>query len=331
MRFDRYKASAVLGLGISALILAVPAVQQARAAWTPDAGLTLFRALLFHESWLMWPLVLVTGLGVYRRWFSRTFGIVLAVLFLLGIYARFVEPNMLLVRTTVIQTGYPLKVALVSDMHYGLFSSPGQMQRLVDRLNTLEVQAVLVAGDWTYEPGRHEDLGLLLAPFRQLRHPVYSVPGNHDGQQPGPPLERELRAALLHNGIKPVEGGEVDLGAVKLVGLRDLWAVSTGADRLPSLAAAGKPLLLLTHNPDLMEDLPPLPAPVLMLAGHTHGGQVNLPVLTERILAGMSRHGYKRGLYQRRNGQVFVTSGVGMIGLPLRFAMPPVIDVLEMR
>ena len=100
---------------------------------------------------------------------------------------------------------------------------------------------------------------------------------------------------------------------------------------MPSLAAAGKPLLLLTHNPDLMEDLPPLPVPVLMMAGHTHGGQVNLPVLTERILAGMSRHGYKRGLYQRRNGQVFVTSGVGMIGLPLRFAMPPVIDVMEMR
>lgn len=331
MRFDRYKVSAGLGLGILALILAIPAVQQARAAWTPDPGLTLFRALLFHESGLLWPLVVVMAVGVHRRWFSRAFGIVMAVLFLLGIYARFVEPNLLFVRATVIQAGYPLKVALVSDMHYGLFSSPGQMQRLVDRLNTLEVQAVLVAGDWTYEPGRHEDLALLLAPFRQLRHPVYSVPGNHDGQQPGPPLERELRAALLHNGIQPIEGGVVELGPVTLVGLRDLWAETTGADRLPSLAAAGKPLLLLTHNPDLMEDLPPLPAPVLLLAGHTHGGQVNLPVLTERILAGMSRHGYKRGLYQRRNGQVFVTSGVGMIGLPLRFAMPPVIDVLEMR
>lgn len=316
---------------VMAAALAVPALEQADRAWTPDPAMTRLRSLLYHESLLMLPLLALALTGLRRRYFSRGFGLVLAMLMVAGLYARYVEPNLLLVRHTVIETGYPLKVALVSDMHYGLFSTPAQMRQLVTRLNALDVRAVLVAGDWTYEPARATDLGELLAPFRALRHPVYSVPGNHDEEQPGPPLQAALSQALRQNGIMTLEGREVELGPVRLVGLGDLWAGHTGAERLPGVAAGGRPMLLLAHNPDLVDALPALPAPVLMLAGHTHGGQVNLPLLTERMLAGVTRSGYKRGLYARPNGQVFVTSGIGMIGLPIRFAMPPVIDVLEMR
>lgn len=319
------------GLGAAAVLLALAGWWHGRDAWGPEAGITQFRSLIYWESGLMPLLLAAVVAGARRRWISTGFAGVLSVLMLLGIYARFIEPNLLTVRHTVLATGYSLKVALISDMHYGLYSTPGQMARLVDRLNALDVQAVLVAGDWTYEPPRNQDLGALLAPFRQLRHPVYSVPGNHDEGQPGPPLQDALRAALVRNRIHPLEQGHVSLGPVELVGLRDVWAGGDGKEQLPALMAAGRPLLLLTHNPDLMDELPPLPGKVVMLAGHTHGGQVNLPWLTDRMLAGVTRGGYKRGLYGRPNGQVFVTSGIGMIGLPLRFAMPPVIDVLEMR
>jgi len=318
-------------LTIAALGLAVPAYWQARAAWTPEPGVTLLRSLLLYESWLMFPLLGLAVDGYRRRFLSRGFAVVLALLMVLGIHARFVEPNLLLTRHTVIETGYTLKVALISDMHYGLYSSPRQMRQLVQRLNALEVRAVLVAGDWTYEPAKAADLAEMLAPFAGIRHPVYAVLGNHDEQQPGPPLRRPLSAALARNGVRDITARVVELDGVRLAGLGDLWARHAGVERLPELASQGLPLLLLTHNPDLMEDLPALPVPVLMLAGHTHGGQVNLPFLTERMLAGFTRHGYRQGLYPRPNGQVFVTSGIGMIGLPIRFAVPPVIDVLEMR
>jgi predicted MPP superfamily phosphohydrolase len=103
----------------------------------------------------------------------------------LGIYARFIEPNLLVVKVFTIKTGYTLKLALISDMHYGLYSTPQQMQRLVDKLNTLDVDAIVVAGDWTYEPSKKIDLAQQFQPFSQLKT-LYSVVGNHDEQRPGP-------------------------------------------------------------------------------------------------------------------------------------------------
>jgi uncharacterized protein len=89
-------------------------------------------------------------------------------------------------------------------------------------------------------------------------------------------------------------------------------------------------MLLLTHNPDSYYSLPSLKQPFVLLAGHTHGGQVNLPVVTEKILKIVTQQGYQRGLYSlHQNNQLFVTSGIGMVGLPLRFGMPPMIDVLQ--
>jgi uncharacterized protein len=249
---------------------------------------------------------------------------------ILGIYARFVEPNLLIVKETHIKTGYKLKVALISDMHYGLYSTTGQMQRLVDKLNTLDVDAVVVAGDWTYEPSQKIDLAKQLAPFSQLKKPIYSVMGNHDEQRPGPPLEKELKAALIANKVRPIDGQSVDLGVARLAGIGDIVANAVSQERLSALNIQDKPMLLLTHNPDSYYSLPSLKQPFVLLAGHTHGGQVNLPVVTEKILKIVTQQGYQRGLYSlHQNNQLFVTSGIGMVGLPLRFGMPPMIDVLQ--
>ena len=60
-------------------------------------------------------------------------------------------------------------------MHYGLYSTPQQMQRLVAKLNSLNVDAIVVAGDWTYEPSKKISLTEQLKPFSQLKYPIYSV------------------------------------------------------------------------------------------------------------------------------------------------------------
>ena len=84
----------------------------------------------------------------------------------------------------------PVRLAVIADIHWGLFYRDSQLVDLVERLNALDVDAVMVAGDWTHEPP--PDLTAGLAPLAKIRHPVFAVLGNHDVESPGPPLTAPL-------------------------------------------------------------------------------------------------------------------------------------------
>lgn len=325
------KLQIFLGLfAVLVVILTILAWHMASQVWFSNEPKILFKAFLYYQSYIMPCFLLLVLWGFKEKQVSTGFMLIAVIGSVLGIYARFIEPNLLIVKQTKIKTGYVLKIALISDMHYGLYSTEWQKKRLVNKLNSLELDFIVVAGDWTYEPRQTISLTKQLAPFKQLRHPIYSVPGNHDEQMPGPPLAKELRQALITNNIKPIEATTVDLGKVRLVGLADILSLDYRQPRVAALQQQDKPLLLLTHNPDSLLYLPKLSQPFVMLAGHTHGGQVNLPILTDKILALTTVGHYKRGLYSlANNNQIFVSSGIGMVGLPLRFNMPPTIDVLN--
>ena len=87
--------------------------------------------------------------------------------------------------------------------------------------------------------------------------------------------------------------------------------------------------LLLAHQPDTYAFVPPGSA-FLGMAGHTHGGQIRLPWLTGLVLRSLTRNPWWDGLYDTPAGRIFVTPGVGTIGLPMRFGVPPTIDVISL-
>lgn len=260
-----------------------------------------------------------------RRPRPRVRAAVVTLLALLFIDARFIEPQRLTVRETRLHLGVPLKVALIADYHLGVFKGEGYLRRVVERLNELPVDAVLIAGDHTYEPDRPVEE--LLAPLAALRHPVYSVPGNHDEGMPGPPLARPLRAALLKHGVQPVERRWIDAGPFVVFGVRD-WAAAHDATRLLPQLPPGKPRLALMHNPDAAMELP-RGAATLALAGHTHCGQVRIPGLYRRMIS--THEPFDGGFYTFPPVPTFVTCGLGEVKLPMRFLNPPAIDVLDLR
>ena len=262
----------------------------------------------------------------------------LALLFLLGplvlAYARFIEPRIL----TLKETGIALagcfaesgaaRIAAFSDIHvspYRYFISP---ERIAKRVNAARPDLVFIAGDFvSHLPPAEFDAAF--APFAEIEAPVYAVLGNHDLGLPGPDVRAPLGASLTGLGVEMMDDRAVDLSTDKfdfeLVGMSDLWAKGQKIELFD--AALEKPRLALTHNPETMEVIEVLNRPDLMIAGHTHGGQIYIPFITCRytFACRIVREGYR----EWDGGAVFVTPGTGQSMAPLRFAVPPRIDVLN--
>ena len=290
--------------------------------------------LAFYLSYLLFPLVLYSLYAGWQDIFSTKQVIFVFLLSVVLIYARFVEPHLIRIQHVRYKLSQfdrefkrPVRIALIADLHIGLFSGhERQLKQVVAKINQQQPDFVVVAGDWTYEP--ENKLVEEMAMLKQIQAPIYSVNGNHDEQYPGPPILDLLQRALSENNVIDIEGKIVEFDDFRLIGIGDLWAGKTDMRYMPDLPQ-DKPWVILSHNPDTVDMVPELCTRPLMLSGHTHGGQVELPWLTNYIMKKVSILGHKRGLYQHENADVFVTVGIGMVGVPLRFCVPPTIDIIE--
>ena len=319
-------------------LLAIWAIAQAWKSQANTATIHPFKAfvhlLAYYLSYLLIPLFvfsLIAGFIGYYSWHEALFIFLITGVM---IYARFIEPHRIQVQHTQYQINpnqalsKPVKIALIADLHIGLFSGrEKQLKLIVEKLNQQAPDLVVVAGDWTYEP--ENKLVQELAILKEIQAPVYSVNGNHDEQYPGPPIQALLKEALIQNHVMDIEGQVVDFEEFRLLGIGDLWAGKADMRFMPDLPQ-DKPWVILSHNPDTVDMVPKLPLRPLMLSGHTHGGQVELPWLTNYVMKKVSILGHKKGLYQHEHADVFVTVGTGMVGVPFRFRVPPTIDMIEL-
>lgn len=290
----------------------------------------LIKKCLFYGSYLVIPYIVWLLWRLRKRRYPRStcFLLVLGALF---IWMRFIEPQWIQVReTTITGTGIQADIALISDIHLGVYKDTAFLNRVVTRINELPADQVLIAGDFTYEP-EDQSLYQLFKPLSQLKAPVYAVLGNHDQQAPGPDIDQPLRAALGQLGVRIVEQDVANTGHWRIAGLGDRWGGNDNPAFLAQMPAQ-QPTLLLVHNPDSVMRLRPQDT-TLALAGHTHCGQIRLPWLYHKVI--QSEYGFDCGLETARTPhgdvRVLISPGVGEIGLPMRFLNPPTIDWVHLR
>jgi hypothetical protein len=212
----------------------------------------------------------------------------------------------------------PIRVALVSDLHLGSASTGvGRLTRAMRAITAARPDVILLAGDYV-DGAKHGPIPELVAPLRELHAPlgVVAVLGNHDWYAGAPAIRRALHRA----GIIVLENRALARGPLALAGLGDGF---THHDNRAAMLAAlrgtpGVPLVLM-HSPDPAAKLPP----GLVLAGHTHCGQINLPFLD--TLKSVSAYGdrFACGVIREGGRIVVVGAGMGTSDLPFRIAAPP--------
>ena len=172
-------------------------------------------------------------------------------------------------------------------------------------------------GDRSYVTPAAESLGTLSAP-----HGVFAVLGNHDD-------ERDMPAALAAHGIAVLKDSRTRLSirgaSLELAGIR-FWT-RRRADIAAVLKGATGPTVLLAHDPRRLIEAAELDVS-LVLSGHTHGGQVVLPVVGA---VAAQKFPFVAGFGTRKATKVFVSRGVGTVYLPMRINCPPDVAVLTLR
>jgi predicted MPP superfamily phosphohydrolase len=267
-----------------------------------------------------------------------------AVLLLAGcmvFWGFFVEPNRLVVRHETIQISpWPrelndLRIAVLADIHAGsAFIDERKLRLIVERTNELQPEMIVILGDYIAGNGRNRKYiePSVFAPIlKDLHAPlgVYSVLGNHDWWYGG----LRVRQQLEQNGIKVLDNEVLRVDArgtsLWLAGLADLWTRAQHIEETIAKVPDGAPMIALAHNPDIF---PQLPSRVpLLLAAHTHGGQVRFPFIGTVIQPSDYGQRYVRGHIIENGHHLFVTTGIGTSILPVRFGVPPEIVLVTVR
>ena len=226
----------------------------------------------------------------------------------------------------------PLKIVLISDLHVvGPDMPPQRLARIVKRINALGPDLVLIAGDMVSDrrlSTRSYSTRESIEPLARLRPRLgtYAVLGNHDHWRDA----GEAREALARAGIRLLDNEAVAIGPLALGGLND--AFSGYADPEATVAAMRSlpgARLLLSHTPDPFAKLPDDIG--LMVAGHTHCGQIILPLIGP--LASFSDYGdrFACGLIRESGKTLIVSAGLGASMLPVRIGAVPDMWLIELE
>lgn len=226
-----------------------------------------------------------------------------------------------------------LRLLQLSDIHLSAFLSEAELTRVIDAALETRPHVAVITGDLISIPGDPLDACIRQLARLKTDAGTFGCMGNHERYAN---TENYTADACARVGIRFLRGEARQLrfgnAVVNLAGVdyqtmfkKDRYLI--GADRL---VVPGAVNILLSHNPDVF----PVAARQgynLLLAGHTHGGQVTMEILDESINPARALTPYVYGLFRSGSSAAYVTRGIGTIGIPARIGAPPEISVLRLR
>jgi uncharacterized protein len=223
-------------------------------------------------------------------------------------------------------------LGVLTDFHNGPYVSIDFIKKSIELAQSLNADCYCLVGDFAHK-GTHtiQQLPDCLDACAKLQAPlgVFAVPGNHDMQLRG----KVYRESIAKTSLTDLTNCSVQLSigtdSIWFAGVDDLWWGKPDVKSALSGVPRDGEVILLSHNPDFAEQVID-PRVCLVLSGHTHGGQVYLPVVGSPWMPSRFGEKYRNGLVNGPSCPVFVSRGLGEAGVPLRINCPPEIHLLTL-
>jgi predicted MPP superfamily phosphohydrolase len=295
---------------------------------------------------------------VTRRSLLKVAGALTAVTCPIGSFALAIEPGMMLDVTRYALTpprwpaNLPLEIAVIADIHAcEPYMPAARVKRVCDVANALKPDLTVILGDFN---GGHNFATAPVLPSQWgeaisgLRAPlgVYAILGNHDWWHGALPRIRANNVAEISQALKDAGVALMENDAIKLthlgqpfwlVGLGDQLAYRVGhrryrgaddVDLALSRVTDDAPVILLAHEPYVFHRVPDRVS--LTLCGHTHGGQVDLPIIGSPVAARRfgANHVYGHAVEDGRH--MIISAGLGTSSFPVRFGRPPEVVMISL-
>jgi predicted MPP superfamily phosphohydrolase len=251
-------------------------------------------------------------------------------------YARLVEPHWPEVtRLAITVPALPhamdgLTIAHLSDLHHGPYVPIGDVRRAVKLVGSLCPDLVALTGDYISEDSVFASSCADALANMQARYGVFACLGNHDhwhGAQAVTTALQGVGIRVLLNQAMSIDGSKA---GPWIVGVDDIWEGLDDLERAMAGVPGGSPAILLAHEPDFADSACAWPSIVLQLSGHSHGGQVRLPVYGALIVPPYAER-YPMGYYRVRHMALYTSRGIGLVAPPVRLNCRPEIALITLR
>ena len=285
-----------------------------------------------------------------KKIFAQTAIFVLFLGILMAISTTLLYPNLLIIKEKQIKINKiqePITIIFVSDIQVGKHKKTLWVEKIVEKIESAKPDMVILGGDLISNEGTFEDESKYLEPLVKLseKYPTYAVMGNHEygigsknreniNRQTGDRSEDVI--ARLNKLNIPILRNQIDCPQIKeqkicLFGIDDIWSKPINFDDLKKWEDRKfVPIIFITHNPDGITYWPEEDKPDLVLAGHTHGGQIWVPGIGPFGLAGVELgKKYYRGLNYWNNIPIYTSVGAGESAGPIRFWVIPEITKIK--
>jgi predicted MPP superfamily phosphohydrolase len=256
-----------------------------------------------------------------------------------GLYSWLIEPHWLeIVRRPLPIRGLPdalrgHTLAQLSDIHVGPRVAETYVTETFERVTALSPDIVVYTGDFvSYSADVYTQAARVYAEAPHGRLATFGILGNHDygPNWSHPEVAARLTSQLEAAGIHILRNDVAEVGGLQVAGMDELWAHRFDPVRTLATLDAGRPSLVLSHNPDTVDRPGWDSYHGWVLSGHTHGGQCKPPFLAPPLLP-VENHRYTSGVFDLTGDRMlYINRGVGHL-LQLRFNVRPEVTLFELQ